>query len=110
MKSVHVRYDEDLTKRDMENYHAKLKEKVAHTPRFHSLECNSCNRCKKIDRVKNTGFNLNHGNGYMYFIKCDDGYTRKCEVGDRRPTDCLKWEEGFNEFMENSEKERIKGE
>jgi hypothetical protein len=74
------------------------------TNRFESLECRNCNRCTSI--ILKKCYNNMYGTGYCYLITCDDGYIRMCETGSPTPSDCLKWEENIDKFIDERDGEK----
>ncbi len=64
--------------------------------KYESLECRICKECKNIIETENPSFNYWNSTGRIYLIVCSDGMTRTCEVGDAKPSDCLKWEQNMD--------------
>lgn len=73
--------------------------------KFETLKCRNCPECKEIIEKENPGFNLWNLGNKLYLIKCSDGITRMCEVGDSCPSDCLTWEMAFDSFMKGINKD-----
>jgi hypothetical protein len=83
MKNHWIR-PEGVTKEEMYNYASKVvksEKKLDSTRFFKSLECRTCEQCKRITENKRE-----------YVITCNDGYSRICDIGQADPIECLKHE------------------
>lgn len=73
--------------------------------KYETLACRNCPACKRISEVETPGFNYWNSTGRTYLIICSDGFTRTCEVGDSKPSDCLTWEQNFNAWSESNKED-----
>jgi hypothetical protein len=77
-----------------------MRKNKVNTAKYESLKCRNCYKCKRISEIETPGFNYWHSTGRTYLIICSDGFTRTCEVGAEKPSDCLIDEESWDSYVQ----------
>lgn len=93
----------ECTKKELDDYYDSQKRKIPKVdkPKYERLECFSCSECKDIREMRNKEcFSFYKNTDRYYLVTCTDNQIRHCEVGEKRPTWCYKWEKSHDKFME----------